>query len=294
MVSDESLLKLWRDPSFSGSYRGIKTFQILLKTDKNIDVTEKHLYQVVKNDPIFLIHQRPIRNFDRRSYDVRYYGETVQADLAFMFPYNNFQYFLLVVDCFSLKIFAQPLKTKSSPVTGEAFENIFEAFDAPIHVLETDRGKEFIGCKKLFKKHNIYYKSKFGQNKANYAEWAIFIIKRKLYMLLRGTLSQDWVKYLPQVVKSYNHTPSKKLGGLAPETIHSEIDSVRVSEAQKKSRIKVYHEPNFHQQQENQANYDKSKSTLKEGTYVYLTTNEDLFAKSYDVKVYTTMISLSF
>jgi hypothetical protein len=285
MVSDEYLLKLWRDPNFSGSYRGIKTFQVLLKTDKNIDVTEKRLYQVLKKDRIFLIHQRPIRNFDRRPYDIRYYGETVQADIAYMFPFDNYQYFLLVVDCFSLKIFALPLKAKSSPVVGKAFENIFEAFNAPIHVLETDRGKEFIGCKKLFKNHNIYYKSKFGQNKANFAEWAIFIIKRKLYMLLRGNLSQDWVNFLPKVVESYNHTPSKKLGGIAPETIHSEIDSVRVTEAQKNSNIKVYHEPNFHQQQENQLNYDKNKDTLKPGTFVYLTTNEDLFAKSFDVKV---------
>jgi hypothetical protein len=285
MVSDEDILKLWRDPSFSGSYRGIKTFQILLKTDKDIDVPQKRLYQIVKNDPIFLIHQRPIRNFERRQYDVRYYGETVQADLAFMFPISGYQYFLLVVDCFSLKIFVKPLKTKSSLVVGNALEDIFEEFGAPIHVFETDRGKEFIGCKKLFKTHNIYYKSKFGQNKANIAEWAIFIIKRKLYMLLRGTLSQDWLKYLPQVVRSYNHTPSKKLGGIAPETIHSEIDSVRVSEAQKKSKISIYHEPNFHQQLKNQSEYDTNENNLKEGTYVYLNSNEDLFAKSFDVKV---------
>lgn len=59
MVSDEDLLKLWRDPTFSGSYRGIKTFQILLKTDKNIDVSENRLYKVIKKDPIFLIHQKP-------------------------------------------------------------------------------------------------------------------------------------------------------------------------------------------------------------------------------------------
>ena len=35
-VSDKRLLQLWRDPNFSGSYRGIKTFQTLLKTDLNV------------------------------------------------------------------------------------------------------------------------------------------------------------------------------------------------------------------------------------------------------------------
>lgn len=140
MVSDEELLQLWRDPNFSGSYRGIKTFQIFLKTDKNIDVSQEHLYKVVKRDPIFLIHQRPIRNIERRPYDVRFYGETVQADIAYMFPYDKFLYFLLLIDCFSLKIFVQPLTSKSSVAVGKGFEEIFKDFGAPIHVLETDRG----------------------------------------------------------------------------------------------------------------------------------------------------------
>ena len=181
MASDEELLQLWRDPNFSGSYRGIKTFQILLKTDKNIDVSQERLYRLVKKDPIFLIHQRPIRNFDRRPYDIRFYGENVQSDLAFMYPFNNFMYFLLVVDCFSLKIFVRPLKSKSSPAVGEAFKEIFNDFKAPIHVLETDRGTEFIGNKKLFKEQNIYYKSKFGQNKASKFLTIYFALFEKIY-----------------------------------------------------------------------------------------------------------------
>ena len=51
-ISDKKILELWRDPNFSGSYRGIKTFQTLLKTDLNIDVEENRLYKVIKNDPI--------------------------------------------------------------------------------------------------------------------------------------------------------------------------------------------------------------------------------------------------
>ena len=104
-------------------------------------------------------------------------------------------------------------------------------------------------------------------------------------MLLRGSLSQDWIKFLPKVVESYNHTPSKKLGGIAPETIHSEIDSVRVAEAQKQTKVKIHREPNFHIQIQNEEKYKKNSQNLQEGAYVYLSTNEDLFAKSYDVKV---------
>lgn len=48
MISDEQLLKYWRDPNFFGSYRGARTFQVLLKTDLNIDVPLSRINEVLK------------------------------------------------------------------------------------------------------------------------------------------------------------------------------------------------------------------------------------------------------
>ncbi len=286
MISDKKILQLWRSPTFSGSYRGIKTFQILLKTDLNIDVSQERLYNILKTDPIFLIHQQPIRNFERRVYDVRNYGELVQADIAYMFEFESYKYFLILVDCFSSKTFAVPLKSKDSQTVAKAFEDIFKEFDAKIYEIQTDRGKEFLGdCKKLFTKRQILYRQKFGKNKANYAENGILIIKKRLYKLLRGTLSQDWVKYLPQVVKSYNDTPIKKLGWLTPSSITSEIDSVKVAEAKAKNNIPTYSEPPFEEQRQNQKLYESNKDYLQINDYVYLDFDEKLFDKSFDVSV---------
>jgi hypothetical protein len=286
MISDERILELWRDPSFSGSYRGIRTFQILLKTDLNIDISQKRLYDILKKDSIFLIHTKPKRNFERRKYDLRFYGELVQADIAQMFEYDKYKYFLLLIDCFSSKIFVKCLKSKNSEEVAKAFSDIFKDFGAEIHILETDRGKEFLGAaKKLFKEKKILYKQKFGKNKANYAENAIHIVKKKLYMLLRGTLSHNWVSEIEQVVKSYNDTPIKKLGWIKPNTIHSEIDSVRVEKAQVANNINVYREPNFEEQIENQVEYEKQSKNLQVGQYVYLDFDQKMFDKSFDVQV---------
>ena len=52
-ISDDKLLELWRDPIFSGSYIGVKTFQILLKTDLNINLSESRLFKILRNDQIF-------------------------------------------------------------------------------------------------------------------------------------------------------------------------------------------------------------------------------------------------
>ena len=285
-VSDKKLLELWRDPNFAGSYRGIKTFQIFLKTDLNIDVSENRLYKIIRNDPIFIIHQRPQRKIERRSYDVNNYGELVQADIAYMFNFDDYKYFLLLIDCFSSKIFTVPLKSRDSKTVAEAFEKLFEEFKGTIYEIQTDRGKEFLGpCKKLFHEKNIVSRTKFGKNKANYAENGILLVKRRLYKLLRGTLNDNWVSQLPNIVESLNNTPLSKLGNLTPNSIHSEIDSARVNEERKKLNIHPYSEPNFHQQRQNQENYEKESKLFQVNDYVYLDFDEKLFDKSFDVSV---------
>lgn len=110
-------------------------------------------------------------------------------------------------------------------------------------------------------------------------------MKSRLYKLLRGILSQDWVKYLDLVVKQYNTTPKQKLGGLTPDSIHSEFDSVLVAEAQKQKKISVFKQPHYQQQIINQKNYEQNKNLLQVNDYVYLTTNEKLFDKSFDTQV---------
>jgi hypothetical protein len=104
-------------------------------------------------------------------------------------------------------------------------------------------------------------------------------------MLLRGTLLHDWVSEIESVVKNYNATPIKKLGWLKPNTIRSEIDSVRVEAAQNENKIHSFREPNFEEQIENQRQYEMDSKNLQVGQYVYLDFNEEMFSKSFDVQV---------
>jgi hypothetical protein len=87
-ISDEALLKLWRDPLFLGSYRGVKTFQVCLKTDKDIVVSQKRLYKLLRTDENFLMHQSFPKNIARRQLSLNNYGEVVFGDLAYMYPFE--------------------------------------------------------------------------------------------------------------------------------------------------------------------------------------------------------------
>ena len=112
-ISNKEILRLWKDPLFSGAFRGIKTFQICLKLQKDIDISERRLYNVLKKEPIYLIHQKSPTNFKRRHLNLNNYGELVFGDIAYMYEYNDYKYFLLVVDGFSSKVFVRPLKQKT-------------------------------------------------------------------------------------------------------------------------------------------------------------------------------------
>jgi len=253
-------------------------------------VSEDRLYKLLKNDHIYLMHQIKRKKIVRRQYDVNFYCQLLHADLAEMFPdaENNFKFFLLVIDVFSFKLFATPLKDKSSPVVASALKDIFEEFNSVIYEIQSDRGSEFKGkaCKELFKENNILFRFKFGKNKANFAEEGILLVKRKLYMTLRGTLSQNWTRLLPKVAQQLNHTPLKRLGWLTPDSINSVADTVKVNEAKAKANIPIYKEPSYTEQLKNQKSYN---GDLTIGDYVYLDFNQQLFDKSFDVSVSLTL-----
>lgn len=130
-------------------------------------------------------------------------------DLGFMAPFNGFRYFICLVDVFSWHIWAIALKKKSGPIVGRALEKIFNEINSPITKIQSDSGTEFIGNKAVFAKHNILFKTKHLKNKAAMAEHAIYLVKRKLYLIMRAEKTKNWVKLLPIAVGLLNKRPRK-------------------------------------------------------------------------------------
>ena len=101
-LSDEKIIELWKNIDFSGSYRGIRLFRLLLHTDLGINISEARLYRALAKEPTFLMHQRKYRPIIRRKYITHSYGQLVQADCAYMVPDQSTgqKLFLLVVDVY--------------------------------------------------------------------------------------------------------------------------------------------------------------------------------------------------
>lgn len=138
-ISDEEILRLWKSPDFEGSFRGLKKFVLLLKTNLNIHVSESRVLKVLSQDPIFITHQRRRVKIKHRHFYLSHVGQVVQADISYMFSRNLYRYFLVVVDCYSNRLYTKALRNKKSGTVATALRSIFDQFQAPIEKFETDR-----------------------------------------------------------------------------------------------------------------------------------------------------------
>ena len=153
----ELIKKMYKQTSFSGSFSGIQSLQRAIWADKGLHISQRLIQKAVNEVclkrqlhaaasdnvpfqiPSYVQHLRPIRRFPRAHYSVSSLWQLVQADLAFMHDYNGYKAFLLLIDCFSHRIFTRALKTKSKDEVLKAFLSIIEEGKMEIVVLQTDR-----------------------------------------------------------------------------------------------------------------------------------------------------------
>lgn len=160
---------------------------------------------------------KPIRKkrFPQRSYELNGYGELFQMDIGVLFSskYNGktFSGFLLIIDCFSNKIFLEALTSKDAKTTLEAIKKIFNRSTIP-NKIECDSGGEFKN--KYFSKYcqdnNIFVKYKVNLSKASFAEQGVGLTKRILFKMMRSYRDDVWPKFLNNVEQILNARPLKR------------------------------------------------------------------------------------
>lgn len=168
---------------------------------------------MIKQQIIKEIHRNARQNFERRKYTMRGIANTLQADLADMQwlaeDNDGYRYFLIAIDIFSKKAYAEPLKDKKKESVVVAMEKIFRQVGKQIQHLHTDKGTEFYNrlmTELLVKYNNInHYSTKTGK-KASIVERLIRTIKRKLYMEMHFQSSWQWYKNLKKIIDKYNNT----------------------------------------------------------------------------------------
>lgn len=166
----------------------------------------------LKRELVYSLHRPARRNFTRRHVIMKGLFDTFQADLIDMQSYSkinkNNKYILAVIDIFSKRAFAEPIKTKNAKDVTEAMRKILNQLDVSPKNLHTDLGTEFYNqdFQSLMKKFQINHYSTYSTKKAQIVERFIRTIKRYIWSEFSYQGNHKWINLLPQLINRYNST----------------------------------------------------------------------------------------
>jgi hypothetical protein len=207
--------RTYYDPRNPASYGGIVRLAHAFRgKKKKADVIEW-----LQSQDTYTLHRPARKRFPRNSYIVFGPNELWQADLNDMRGLSQHNdgvnYLLTVIDVFSKRLYAEPLKRKSGAEVADAFERIFEEAGATPRCLQTDKGTEFTGSKTkdLFKLHDITYVTTQNPDvKAAVVERANRTLKTRMWRYLTYNNTHRYIDVLDNLVYAYNHSTHRSLG----------------------------------------------------------------------------------
>ena len=147
------------------------------------------------------------------------------ADMNDVINYNNkYRYMVNCVDCFSRFAWSVPITQKTAPKILAALQLMVKENNNkyPMRIW-VDQGSEFYNSdvKKWLDEYDIDMYSTFGHAKSAVVERFNRIIKTIIYKHFFVVNNKKWVNILPEMIKQYNDTPHKGIGGLTPTKAHN-------------------------------------------------------------------------
>ena len=167
------------------------------------------------------------RKFPRRRVKSYFPFEVVMSDTINYRQYANsnrhYKYIMIVIDVFSKKAWAEPLKSLKDFDSAISLEKIFKSMPDMPHSLVTDRGLEYYNskCKNLFERFGIKHYSIRGPHKACVAERFIRTLKGRLEKYFWNTKRFNWADILSQFIDNYNGTYHRTIK-MAPNEVNDE------------------------------------------------------------------------
>lgn len=161
------------------------------------------------------LHKPARKNFPRRRVKVLEIGDLLQADLVEMIPYakenNGYKYLLTLIDCFSKKAFAVPVKDKTAINVRNALKLIL-----PNNVknLQTDEGKEFFNkeFRQFTKQRHINHYHTYSHLKASIVERFNRTLKTWMWKHFSAQGNYKWLEILPKLLHKYNNKIHRTIG----------------------------------------------------------------------------------
>jgi Integrase core domain len=221
------------------------------------------------------LHKAARRSFKRRRTIIKGYADLWQADIAEMQPYsrenNGNRYILMVIDCYSKYLWAEPLKSKSAEDVYQVMKSIVERVKKIPKNLQTDHGTEFYNKRfsQLMKKYKINHYSTYSTKKAAIVERVIRTIKGWLYREFSAQGNNRWIDILDNITKKYNGRIHRTTG-------------MKPIDIKENTQLKVYNNPKI-----------RLKAKFKVGDIVRISKYKGIFDKGYTPNYSTELFTIT-
>jgi len=139
-------------------------------------------------------------------------------DLSQFYKTNNhYRYIMLVVDIFSRKAYAEPLKRKTPNLVLIALKKIFENSGFP-KTIASDNGSEWKNVLEQYlnEKKIIHRMNQVGDHRVlGIIDRLSRTIKNKIYQNFTENKNTQWVPLLKSIIQTYNDTPHSSLNDMS-------------------------------------------------------------------------------
>ena len=253
------------DPLYMSGISAIKNhYKNLLSIDdiRNFLATSRtytthYNYKPVKHNPYYVRRLRQMFQMDL-------------TEVSQIREYNDgYNYLLVVIDCFSRKIWVRLLKRKTSEEVLSKLQSILNESGNPKCIV-SDRGSEFINkdIKKWSTEQGITLRNPYNLGKAPHVERVQATLQNLIYKHITSTMNFRFIDKLQSFVNTYNNR-RHRMTKLSPEDGEQEKNG---------EHIRLMHEDY----------YNKVKPTkrvrFKAGMTVRIARLEPKFGRGYDKK----------
>lgn len=208
MIDSSKILSKYTNFKNAGSFSSAKAIH-----DNNKDLKLNQIEKTLSTIPAYSLHKKTIKNFEREKTFVPNIDDTWQIDLIDVSKLKNkkykqnFNFILMVLDCFSRKAWAKPIKSKHASETADGILKIFRESKRKPKRIYSDEGKEFMGSfKNLLQKEKIQQIFTKSIHKASMVERLNRTIKSKIYRAFTFRKNKIYIDILDDIIESYNNT----------------------------------------------------------------------------------------
>jgi len=217
----KTLAAQYEDPQEPGALGGVKPFA------QSHGLGQKEADTILSRRLSYTLHKPRRKRFPTLPTLVFGMNEQWQMDLVDMQKYSKWnkgiKYLLTVIDVFSIRAWAEPIKSKSGVEMVKALDRLKKKLHPhqPLRV-QTDDGKEFFNTlvQAWFKKQGWHHWSSKGDKKASVVERWHRTLKERMFRAFTANNTFKYLDMLPKLIQNYNESTHTSIGMAPVDVTH--------------------------------------------------------------------------